>query len=100
MPAMRWGDQPEAVEGCSLGGILSRVPGSRRPRREPGSGGAAQLSREYIEKLAYQYWLNRGCRSGSAEKDWYQAERALMAEAEMDRGEVQPLAGAVMRAGG
>jgi hypothetical protein len=71
----------------------------------PGEGGvnpaAAQFSRESIEKLAYQYWLNRGCPSGSAEEDWYQAERALLAAAEMDSDEVQPtLSGAVMRAGG
>ena len=62
---------------------------------------AAQFSRESIEKLAYQYWVNRGCPSGSAEEDWYQAERALLAAAEMDRREVEPaLSGAVMRAGG
>ena len=59
---------------------------------------AAQFSRESIEKLAYQCWLNRGCPSGSAEQDWYQAERALLAA---DRVEGQAtLSGAVMRAGG
>jgi Protein of unknown function (DUF2934) len=80
--------------------LARMVPDQAVPGQADGSAAAAQFSRESIEKLAYQYWLNRGCPSGSAEEDWYQAERALMAEAEMDRGEVQPLAGAVMRAGG
>ena len=77
------------------------VPDQEVPGQAGGNPATAQFSRESIERLAYQYWLNRGCPSGSAEQDWYQAERALLAGAEMDRDEVKPsLAGAVMRAGG
>ena len=36
MPSVRCGDQPEAAKGRSVGGILHRLPGSRRPRRERG----------------------------------------------------------------
>ena len=80
--------------------LARAVPDQAAPEQAGGNSAMAQFSRESIEQLAYQYWLNRGCPSGSAEQDWYQAERALLA-AEMDRGEVRPsLAGAVMRAGG
>jgi len=81
--------------------LAHTVPDQAVPGQAGGRPAAAQFSRESIEKLAYQFWLNRGCPSGSAEEDWYQAERALLEGAEMDRGEVQQsLAGAVMRAGG
>ena len=50
-----------------------------------GDGGKLEsaLTRETVEKLAYQYWLDRGCPEGSAAEDWLQAERTLLA----DRGE-------------
>jgi len=31
-----------------------------------------------IENLAYQLWLDRGCPAGSAEIDWFEAERKLV----------------------
>jgi hypothetical protein len=34
-------------------------------------------SREAIEKLAYQYWIERGCPLGSPDQDWLRAERHL-----------------------
>ena len=39
----------------------------------------AQLvsNREKIALLAYSYWEQRGCQGGSAEEDWYRAERVL-----------------------
>jgi hypothetical protein len=33
--------------------------------------------REFVAKLAYQYWEDRGRPFGSPEVDWYQAERAV-----------------------
>ncbi len=33
--------------------------------------------REKIQLLAYSYWLERGCRGGSPEEDWFRAEREL-----------------------
>ena len=80
--------------------LARTVPDQAAPGPAGGNPATAQFSREAIEKLAYQYWLKRGCPSGSAEEDWYQAERALMAAAQMGGGEGQPLSGAVMRAGG
>ena len=67
-----------------------------------GSEAAAGQLRESIEKLAYQLWVKRGCPAGSAEEDWYEAERSLQRAAQTDRlNDVHvSLAGAVMRAGG
>ena len=31
--------------------------------------------RDEIARLAYSYWLERGCQGGSPEEDWYRAER-------------------------
>jgi hypothetical protein len=36
------------------------------------------LSREEIATLAYCYWEARGGQGGSAEEDWYRAERELL----------------------
>ena len=56
---------------------------------------SAITDREAIEKLAYQYWLERGCPEGSAGEDWLRAERVVRAK------ESHPvLVEAVMRAAG
>ena len=56
---------------------------------------SAITDREAIEKLAYHYWLERGCPEGSAGEDWFRAERVVRAK------ESHPvLVEAVMRAAG
>jgi hypothetical protein len=53
------------------------------------------LDQKAIEKLAYQYWLERGCPEGSAGEDWFRAERVVRAK------ESHPaLVEAVMKAAG
>jgi Protein of unknown function (DUF2934) len=37
----------------------------------------AEPSRDEIARLAYVYWLDRGCQNGSAEDDWLRAEQHL-----------------------
>jgi hypothetical protein len=37
----------------------------------------ASLERERIAELAYSYWEQRGCPLGSAEEDWFRAERTI-----------------------
>ncbi len=32
---------------------------------------------EEVAKLAYSYWLARGCPEGSPEEDWFRAEQDL-----------------------
>ncbi len=39
------------------------------------AGGAA--GQEEVRRLAYEYWLARGCPEGSAEEDWFRAEQTL-----------------------
>lgn len=56
---------------------------------------SAILDRKAIEKLAYHYWVERGCPEGSAAEDWFRAERVLRAK------EAHPaLVEAVMKAAG
>ena len=38
-------------------------------------------SHEEIAALAYTYWLERGCPSGSPEQDWQRAEREFSVKA-------------------
>ena len=72
------------------------------PEHAGSEAAAPEFSRESVEKLAYQLWLKRGCPAGSAEEDWYEAERSLLKAAQTDRlHDVHAsLSGAVMRAGG
>ncbi len=35
------------------------------------------ISTDEISRLAYSYWESRGYRGGSAEEDWFRAEREL-----------------------
>jgi vancomycin resistance protein YoaR len=41
----------------------------------------AMPSREEIERLARQYWAQRGYQDGYAEQDWLRAERELLQKA-------------------
>ena len=51
-----------------------------RLRRDtgPGPAAAAPLSHEEIARLAYAYWEARGYPHGSAQEDWFRAERELL----------------------
>jgi hypothetical protein len=44
-------------------------------------------SHQSIAELAYQLWLARGCTLGSADKDWFEAERHLGVTAEARRSQ-------------
>jgi hypothetical protein len=37
--------------------------------------------RRLIAELAYRYWEGRGCPHGTAEDDWYRAEREVRGKA-------------------
>jgi len=41
------------------------------------SGDSLTPPREEVARLAYLYWLDRGCEHGSAEEDWLRAEQEL-----------------------
>jgi hypothetical protein len=38
---------------------------------------SAEPSQDEIARLAYRYWLDRGCQGGSPEEDWLRAEQQL-----------------------
>jgi len=38
---------------------------------------SSTVPHEHIAQLAYSLWQQRGCPQGSAEKDWFDAERRL-----------------------
>jgi Protein of unknown function (DUF2934) len=42
---------------------------------------AAMPSREEIEKLAQNYWAQRGYQDGYADQDWFRAEQELRQKA-------------------
>jgi hypothetical protein len=60
---------------------------------------AEAFTRDAIEKLAYEFWLSRGCPDGSAEEDWIQAEQTLHS-ATSRAGKSAGKAGQVMKAAG
>jgi hypothetical protein len=62
--------------------------------------GSAEVDRDAIEKLAYQYWMNRGCPDGSAEQDWLEAERILLAAGSPGGKNTSKSPGKVMKAVG
>jgi hypothetical protein len=57
----------------------------RRAKKAPGMPALASasadlsLNQEEVARLAHSYWEARGCQGGSAEEDWFRAERELRA---------------------
>ena len=68
---------------------MSRSTHARRQSRTVSSGAAANRDSvslaasnnhrdaDTVAKLAYSYWLARGCPDGSADEDWFRAEHDL-----------------------
>jgi hypothetical protein len=78
-----------------------------KAKSKPVNGtGPETFDRGAIEKLAYEFWLSRGCPQGSAEEDWIQAERALQIAASTNQpipassGKTAGKTGSAMRAAG
>jgi len=38
-----------------------------------------------VRRLAYEYWLARGCPDSSPEEDWFRAEQALLGAAKTEQ---------------
>ena len=72
---------------------ITKAKAPAKPRKAPArktpAGKAAKLStptpstisREEIERLAHQFWAERGYQHGHAELDWLRAEQELMGKA-------------------
>lgn len=58
-----------AAEAAEAAPVLSQAPAET-------AAGYAPLFDE-IARVAYSYWVARGCQGGSAEDDWLRAEREL-----------------------
>jgi hypothetical protein len=58
-------------------------PRHRAPARSAKAAGSASadlpLNREEVGRLAHSYWEARGGQGGSADEDWFRAERELRA---------------------
>jgi len=77
---MSWDEQykrqeEDAVKGAQAG---RAKPSEAKPKLTTRRKAITkELSREEIERRAYELYLARGCGEGYAEEDWLQAEREL-----------------------
>jgi hypothetical protein len=71
------------VEAPKKAKVPAAKPGKTAPRSENvvSISQPRTVSREMIEQVAYQRWVQRGCQHGYALEDWIQAERELLARA-------------------
>ena len=53
-------------------------PSASSPRDVAPENPPDLLARDEIARLAYHLWLERGSPEGSAEQDWYEAEKTLV----------------------
>jgi hypothetical protein len=66
---------------------MARLHNSKERIRIAGNGGASvavaepdhssNLDQDEVARLAYSYWLARGCPEGSPEEDWLRAEQEV-----------------------
>jgi hypothetical protein len=56
----------------------SRSP-DKQPLLELATDFLGENRHEFVEKLAYELWEQRGCPYGSPEVDWFAAEQAVYA---------------------
>jgi hypothetical protein len=67
-------------------GAVNSIPDALDPQLDP----------QEVARLAYSFWLERGCEPGQAEQDWYRAEAQLRAS---QAGCCQPAREITMTAG-
>ena len=60
------------------------APASKQHQEIPLHASVAAPSHDEIAALAYAFWHERGCPSGSPEVDWLKAERTLHPSAHSD----------------
>lgn len=57
--------------------LSSKIEAARSPETNQDALSSAVSKEERIALLAYTYWTQRGCQGGSAEEDWFRAEREI-----------------------
>jgi hypothetical protein len=75
------------ISAKKTSGLVSKKEGDGSARTNHDAIASAVPKWETIALLAYTYWMQRGCQGGSAEEDWFRAER------EIDAASPGPLAG-------
>jgi hypothetical protein len=58
--------------------VLSAPRRAKASATKPGVPVPATPTTEQIANLAYSIWVERGCGGGSAEENWFEAERQLL----------------------
>lgn len=69
-------DSPPAVEATPVEAVAIEATAVEAANEGADS---PQLKTEEIARLAYSYWEARGCQDGSADEDWFRAEKELRA---------------------
>ena len=57
--------------------LSSKIEAAKSHETNQNALSSAVSKREKIALLAYTYWIQRGCQGGSAEEDWFRAEREI-----------------------
>ena len=57
-----------------------------------------ELDQTRIERVAYEFWVQRGCPTGSPEEDWFRAEQQLRGEGPAEEAPVNDPSGGVPKA--
>ena len=60
--------------------ILETTSVSKKVKNKEAQAVPNELDHEETERLAYRFWLERGCPTGSPEDDWFRAEDELRHE--------------------
>lgn len=69
-------NQPSSIATDSAGAATHTIKADAAFREGAGY--------EEVRRLAYEYWLARGCPDGSAEEDWFRAEQVLQGAAQSE----------------
>ena len=69
---------PEAALGetAAVGAVAAAVMSMESVEPSP-----SVTDYEAVERLAYSYWVGRGCPEGSPDEDWFRAETTLREQA-------------------
>jgi hypothetical protein len=67
----------ETVSAKRSSSLSSKIAAAGSPESKQDTLFSPVSKREKIALLAYAYWELRGCQDGSAEEDWFRAEREI-----------------------
>jgi hypothetical protein len=79
--------QAETVYRNNRNRLVHFILVASRAGSSSASGGVRRLTpnqRQEIERLAYRFWEEGGRREGTAESDWYRAERLVLGRRKID----------------